>query len=114
MEDPTQEIYSKFVKYLEACEQHGVISIEQLNKLKAPQNIDTQIIYFLPKIHKDPLKIRPIVSCTNGPTETASAFLDKILQLYMKKVKSYISNSADLIRILETLIVPDPDLLDYT
>ena len=54
-------------------------------------------MYILPKVHKYPLKLRPIVFCTNGPTEMASAFL--VLQLYIRKVKSYISNSIELIRI---------------
>ena len=61
---------------------------------------------FLPKLHKNPLKLRPIISCTNGPTHTASALLDKLLQPYMKATKSYIKNSTDLIHILNHTKVP--------
>ena len=59
-------------------------------------------MYFLAKIHKDPVKLRPIVSCTKGPTCTASEFLDRILQPHMWKVKSYVRNSMDL-HVVHTL-----------
>ena len=57
-------------------------------------------MYFLPKLHKDSLKVHPIVSTTNGPTENASAFLDRWLQPYMRRVKSHITNATELIHIL--------------
>ena len=65
-----------------------------------------QTIYFMPKVHKDPLKLRPIVSCTNGPTYTASAYVDQLLEPLMRSVKSYLNNSMQLIHILRTLKVP--------
>ena len=63
-------------------------------------------MYFLPKLHKDPLGVRPIVSATNGPTKNASAFLDRWLQPYMKQVKSHITNATELIHILQDLEIP--------
>ena len=88
------------------CVSKGVITKSQLDRLCLPPQLDTQTIYFLPKIHKNPLKLRPIVSCTNGPTYTASAYLDKLLQPHMKRVKSYLRNSTDLVCRLRTLRVP--------
>lgn len=104
--DPTEEIVTQFTEYLKTCKERGVITTLEYHKLIPTDKVDTQRIYFLPKIHKNPLKLRPIVSCTNGPTQKASAFLDKLLQPYMKRVKSYLRNSTDLIRILQSLIVP--------
>ena len=63
--------------------------------------VETQTIYFLLKMHKNPLKIRPIVSCNGGPTELASAFLDRLLQPHMRSVASYLRNSIQLIHMLE-------------
>ena len=88
-EDPTQEVRSRFNQYLIMCRDKGSISQRQLTELKLPQDTSTQVMYFLPKLHKNPLKLRPIISCTNGPTYTASAFLDKLLQLHMKATKSF-------------------------
>ena len=63
-------------------------------------------MYFLPKLHRDPLGVLPIVSATDGPTEKASAFLDRLLQPHMKQVKSYIASATDLIHILQDLKIP--------
>ena len=104
--DPTREIVARFNTYLKACLSRGVITEPQYSRLSLPPHIDTQTIYFLPKIHKNPVKLRPIVSCTNGPTYTASAYLDRLLQPHMKKVRSYLKNSMDLVHILQTLRVP--------
>ena len=76
--DPTQDIVNQFNLYLESCLEKGVINKAQYERLRLPLGIDTQTIYFLPKIHKNPVKVRPIVSCTNGPTYTASAYLDRL------------------------------------
>ena len=46
------------------------------------------------------------MSATDGPTENASAFLYRLLQLYMKLVESYITNANDLVLILQNLKIP--------
>ena len=78
-----------------------------------PSKIETKTMYFLPKLHKDPLKLRPIVSVTvtDGLTENASAFLDRWLQPHMKLVKSQITNATDLIHILQDLKIPKDSYL---
>ena len=63
-------------------------------------------MYFLPEIHKSPLKLRPIVSCTGGPTCKASAFLDRLLQPHMKGTESYLNNSTQLVNILRNKRIP--------
>ena len=68
-------------------------------------------MYFLPKIHKCPLKLRPIVSCTDGPTCKALAFLDKLLQPHMRRTKSYLKNPTQLVNILSNKKIPANALL---
>ena len=99
--DPTQEIPRQYNDYLLGSKNEGVITYHQYSQLALPNRVETQTMYFLPKLHKDPLKIRPIVSATDGPTENASAFLDRLLQLYMKLAESYITNANDLVLILQ-------------
>ena len=47
------------------------------SQLILPDKIETQSMYFLPKLGKNPLKLRRIVSATRGPTNT-TFFADKL------------------------------------
>ena len=105
--DPTFELAERFISYLDECLEKKIITVNQCKRLRLPPNIDTQTTYFLPKIRKNPVKLRPIVLCTNGPTYMASAYVDSFLQPHMHRVRSYVKNSTDLIHILEKLKVPD-------
>jgi len=68
-------------------------------------------MYFIPKIHKTPLALRPICSSTNSSTYNASKYLDIVLQPIMKSIKSFIYNSGELVCKLETLEFPENCLL---
>ncbi|KAJ8685406.1 hypothetical protein QAD02_021199 [Eretmocerus hayati] len=50
-------------------------------------------IYGLPKIHKEGVPLRPIVSAVNSPTYFLSKTVDKILKACLSKAESYIKNS---------------------
>ena len=88
--DPTRAMSTQFNKYLLRCKEQEPINTKLYAKLIIPERIDTQKMYSLPKLPKDPIKLRPMVSATNGPTENASAYLDGQLQPYMKRVTSCI------------------------
>ena len=66
----------------------------------------TQQLYFLKKIHKNPIAVRPIVSGCGGPTEKVSQLVDLQLQSFVPKVNSYIRDSGHLIHLLEQLTIP--------
>ena len=68
-------------------------------------------MYFLKKLHKQPHKIRPIVSGCNGPTESVSAFLDSILQPIVPTFASYIRDSTHVVSLLSTLTLPNNTIL---
>ena len=110
--DPTKEVAQQYTLYLQTCEEEGLISADLHDKLTPPpEDVRTQRMYFLPKVHKTPLKLRPILSAINGPTEKASKYINKQLQPYMTQVKPYFKKSADLIEILKTLKIPQHSLL---
>ena len=104
--DPTHEVMVRFNQYILDCLRRGVVSQKEYDRLHLPEDTSTQTMYFLPKIHKYPMKVRPILSCTNGPTCKASAFLDKFLQPHMKSTKSYLKNSTQLVNILSNKRIP--------
>ena len=68
-----------------------------------PSGTRTQEMYFLRKVHKTPHKVRPIVSCSSGPTERISGFLCRVLSPHLDNVKSLITNSQQVVQIIESL-----------
>ena len=79
---------------------------------KSDSTTCTQSIYFLPKIHKRPVKIRPIVSCTGGPTSRASGYLDSLLATnHTRRVDSFVKNSTEIVNTLEDMTLPRNTLL---
>jgi hypothetical protein len=63
-------------------------------------------LYGLPKIHKTPMKFRPIESQTNGPIEFCSLFVDSELQPILQSAPGYIIDSAHCQDDLERLDLP--------
>ena len=109
--DPTQETVSKLLVLLQRLLSAGVIDQTTYQFLCPANPARTQRLYFLPKLHKDPLAVRPIVSCCSGPTETVSAFLDYFLQPLAWAVPSYVANSTDFLRQLSNQFIPPSSLL---
>jgi hypothetical protein len=63
-------------------------------------------LYGLPRIHKIPMKFRPIESQTNGPIEFCSLFFDSELQPILQSAPGYIIDSAHCQDELERLDLP--------
>ena len=63
--------------------------------------------YTLTKIDKKTPVGRPIVSCSSGPTERISSFVDSLLQPVETKQESYIKDTIDFINFIENTHIPD-------
>ena len=73
--------------------------------------VRTQQLYFLRKVHKQPHRIRPIVSASSGPTEKISGHLCKRFAPHLEDVKSLVKNSIQVVQTLEALdLSADPDI----
>lgn len=72
------------------------------------QNSDTPfpVLYLTLKIHKQPMKTRPIVSCSGSLLYGLGVWLDHKLQQVASQQKSYFKSSFDLKRELTTLRLP--------
>ena len=66
----------------------------------------TQQLYFLKKIHKNPIAVRPIVSGCGGPTENISQLVDLHIKPHVPKITSYLRDSGHLISIIESTPIP--------
>ena len=60
--DPSEEIIRRYHQDLERCVGDKILDKYQYRRLKFPSDYQLSTIYFLPKIHKHPLKLRPIVA----------------------------------------------------
>lgn len=69
------------------------------------------MLVFLEKLHKNPYKIRPIVSGIEGPTEHLSAFLDTILKPIVSKLPSFVRDSTHIVATLTDLKLPSEVIL---
>jgi hypothetical protein len=59
--------------------------------------------YLMPKIHKNPLKFRPVISCIGGLMEIVSKYLDHQLQKVVHLCPCYLRDSWQLLQELKDL-----------
>jgi len=64
------------------------------------------IFYGLPKVHKNPISLRPVVSNTNSFLAIFSVWLDHKMKDLLPLVRSHIKNSTTLISQLKQLPLP--------
>jgi hypothetical protein len=97
------------------------IILANKDKLSAPEFIYFErsfkvkyrlpIFYGLPKVHKTPVTLRPVVSSVNSFLAIFSNWLDYRMKQLLPLVRSYTKNSSDIIQDLKQLDIPDKTLL---
>jgi hypothetical protein len=60
----------------------------------------------MPKVHKNPMKLQPVVSCINSFPSIFSTWLDFKMKDLLSFIPSYIKNSTELIKDLKKLQLP--------
>ena len=76
-----------------------------------PDDLRCQRLYFLYKAHKVPPAVRPIVSATKDPTETASRALDDALKQILPELPYLLTDTLDAINQIEHMQFPKDCLL---
>ena len=114
--DRTVEIAHKANWAVEHHHKIGTISKYYRSQLLTnTEQVRTQHLYFLRKVHKHPHRLRPIVSASSGPTERISGHLVRMLGPYLKDIPSLVGNSLEVVNMLEGLdLSQNPDLLLVT
>ena len=107
--DPTQQLASAINTYASRLLDKGIIDhiTKEYLTFQESDPPRTQQLYFLKKIHKNPIAVRPIVSGCGGPTERISRLIDLHLQPLVPLVDSYIRDSTHLIQLLEQKTFPE-------
>ena len=91
-----------------------------INQKTARDLVETKVrsphFYTLPKIHKsiENPPGRPIVSSYQAPTERISAFVDLVLKPLVQKLPSYIRDTKDFLRELNSLPSLPPGAIVFT
>ena len=93
--DPTIHLTKAINTYIDSMYQEGIIDplTREYLTLSTEPPPRTQQLYFLKKIHKNPIAVRPIVSGCGGPTENISQLVDLHLKPHVPKIKSYLRDS---------------------
>ena len=99
--DFNPSIEKAITKFLNNAHQRGLIDSDTHKFLSPPVPSRTPLIYFLKKLHKQPISVRPIVSHINSATSNISAFIDKLLKPIVKEIPHILSNSSQLINDLQ-------------
>lgn len=63
-------------------------------------------LYTLPKIHKQPLSMRPIVAGINSPTYRLAKFYHQILSHITGKKSSHVSNALQFKKCIDSISIP--------
>ena len=112
-QDPTESLAKEINQFVKYMYKRGIIDNTTKDYLTFnPGHMPrTQQLYFLKKIHKNPIAVRPIVSGCGGPTERISQLVDLHLKPFVPKIESYIRDSGHLINILQETIIPTNSIL---
>ena len=110
--DITPEVCMKLNAFLKRLYDEGLINKEMIDFCTPPNGVKTSRIYFLLKVHKNPIGICPIVSGIKYATEFLSQFVDISLQPLMQNLPSYIrDNTTHFIKMIEKIPFPKDCLL---
>ena len=71
-------------------------------------------LYLLMKVHKKPIKTRPVVSCSGSLLQPLGVWLDTALQPIATSLPSFIASSYDLKEALDDLPPLPPGALLFT
>ena len=74
--DPTNSICSGIDYLLRNLYNKGLLNKNMIAFCSPPKKARPARLYFLKKIHKNPMGVRPIVSSCESPTENISQFID--------------------------------------
>lgn len=110
-EDPTEVHASRVEELLEEMLDDKAID-KNTKEYLTPGNPKAARFYHQPKIHKmiTPVPGRPIVSSCGAPTEHISEYVDYHLQPLVAKTPSYLKDTTDFLKKLDSLGPLPPDV----
>ena len=112
-EDPTSRQKAKLIRILKKIKAEGGISEEKYKKMY-PTGAGCPKFYGLPKIHKQDIPLRPIVSSTGTVSYNTSKELANILKPLVGWTTHHLKNTKDFIdQIKDVRLLPDETIISY-
>ena len=112
-EVPTSKQKSKLIKLPKKIKAEGGISEEKYKKMY-PTGAGSPIFYGLPKIHKQDIPLRPIVSSTGTVSYNTSKELANILKPLVGRTSHHLKNTKDFIeQIKDVKLLPNETIVSY-
>lgn len=108
--DPTIKVQNGTNKLVDELIKTKCIEPLTGKKLKCATGVFPKI-YFLPKIHKDNVPLRPIVSCVGSSTYNLSKFLANLLTNAFVKDEYYVKNSFQFLQSITNIVLPEGYIL---
>lgn len=103
--DPTISIQNKLNKLLDQLILARALTKEESKKLKCNNGVFPKM-YLLPKIHKNNIPLRPIVSFIGSPVYQLTKYLSKLINYAFDKDEFYTKNSFEIVTHLQGFQIP--------
>ena len=111
--DPTSKYKNKLINMLKSIRAEGGIS-EAVYKKLYPTGAGSPKFYGLPKIHKEGVPLRPIVSSIGAVTYYTSKELARILKPLVGRSPYHIQNSQDFIQQIQDIqLQPNQSMVSF-
>ncbi|XP_044757770.1 uncharacterized protein LOC123315929 [Coccinella septempunctata] len=108
--DPTQVIQRKNNEIVKNWETKNLLPKKLCSSLKIHNAVPPQF-YGLPKLHKDNIPLRPIVSCIQGPTYNLSKYLSKCISPIIGQNAYHIKDSWTFKQFIDTVNLNEDERL---
>lgn len=111
--DPMKRLRNKLNTKLSNLRKQKRLSDEDY-KFLTPTEGPVPRFYGLPKVHKEGVPLRPIVSNCNAPSRPVAKYLARLLQPVVQNHPNYISNVTDFITIIKNIrLEADESMLSF-
>ena len=108
--DPTTKQKNKLIALLKTIKAKGGIS-DNIYKRLYPTGASTPIYYGLPKVHKEGVPLRPIISSRGAVTYESAKELARIVKPLVGKSLHHVHNTQDFIQSIEDIKVQDNECM---
>lgn len=107
---PTTTVQNKMNKMLDQLILSSALTKDEGKKLKCINGVFPKL-YCLPKIHKEDIPLRPIVSFVGSPTYQLTKFLAGLIECAFEKDQYYTKNSFEVVESLQGFQLPPNHVL---
>ena len=108
--DPTTKHKNKLIALLKTIKAQGGMD-DRLYKKLYPTGVSSPKFYGLPKVHKEGIPLRPIVSSVGSVSYETAKELSRILKHLVGKTKHHVKNTKDFIESIQDITLKTDECL---